>query len=104
MPELNEPPPKRMSPFAHYRVSGFNFSWHKGHPWLVCDKDQDRFCTLCQQFNKSSKRGMGVQGVYGFWLQQDEYVREQCASHKEAELLKQQVTVNVGFKWHFNKP
>ena len=66
-PELNEPPPKKASlASAHHRASGFNLSWQEGHTWLMHDKEQGMFCTLCKQFKqgpKKWKRGMGVQGV-----------------------------------------
>ena len=85
-PELNEPPPKRAS-LAHHRASGFNLSWQKGHPWLVHDKEQGMFCTLCKQFNKIPRNGSGVWVSKGCKSYRYDKIKahEQCASHKEAE-------------------
>ena len=87
-PELNEPPPKRASlASAHHRASGFNLSWQKGHPWLVHDKEQGMFCTLCKLFNKIPRNGSGVwvsKGCKSFRYDKIK-AHEQCASHKEAD-------------------
>ena len=61
--------------------------WQEGHTWLVHDKEQGMFCTLCKQFNKIPRNRSGVwvsKGCMSFCYDKIK-PHEQCASHKEAE-------------------
>ena len=51
-------PKKARRTAAHHRLSGFNESWTKTHPWILFNtEDQCMFCTLCTTFNKVPRNG-----------------------------------------------